>query len=218
MRLHFKLTPNTDTVPFNYQHYLIGAFHKWIGHNQIHDEISLYSLSWLQGGKINTNGFDFPKGANWFISLWDGEIAKKLISTIMNGADFCCGMKISEIQIQENPNFSRRERLVAASPIFVRKYDEDFHAVHLTVKDKDANHYLNETLQTKLKKANLDYDVTVRFDENYLNPKTKLVRIKDIESRANFCPVIAEGDPEGIKFLWNVGAGHSTGSGFGALY
>lgn len=136
----------------------------------------------------------------------------------MEDADVCCGMQVSEIQLQENPNFGNRERFVAASPVFVRKYDDDFHAVHLTVKDKEANYYLNETLKSKLKKANLDYDVNIRFDENYLNPKTKLVRIKDIESRANFCPIIAEGDPEGIKFLWNVGAGHSTGSAFGSLY
>lgn len=218
MRLHFKLSPNTQSVPFNYQHYLIGAFHKWIGQNNIHDAISLYSLSWLQNGKINGSGFNFPQGANWFISLWDDIIAKELIKPIMNAPEVCCGMNVSEIQIQETPNFGKRERFIAASPIFVRKYDNNFRAIHLTTKDEEANHYLNETLQTKMKEVNLNYDVTIRFDENYLNPKTKLVKIKDVESRANFCPIIAEGDPEGIKFLWNVGAGHSTGSAFGALY
>ncbi|MBZ0179192.1 MAG: CRISPR-associated endoribonuclease Cas6 [Melioribacteraceae bacterium] len=218
LRLHFKLTQSTQTVPFDYQHFLIGAFHKWMGINRIHDEVSLYSMSWLQNGKMDENGFNFPNGAFWFISFWDELVAKELIEKSMKDPEVCCGMNVSEIQIQENPNFGNKERFIAASPIFVRKYEKDFKAVHLTVKDAEANHYLNETLQTKLKKANLDFNVSVRFDENYLNPKTKLVKIKDVESRANFCPVIAKGDPEAIQFLWNVGAGHSTGSGFGALY
>lgn len=58
----------------------------------------------------------------------------------------------------------------------------------------------------------------VSFDKNYFNPKTKLVRINGIDSRANFCPVIIEGNPEAIRFAWNVGVGHSTGCGFGAIY
>lgn len=218
MRLHFKLSPNSQLVPFNYQHYLIGAFHKWIGQNNIHDEVSLYSLSWLHNGKMIKNGFQFPSGATWFISFWDEALAKQTIKNVLDDPEVCCGMHVTEVQIQDTPNFGNRERFTAASPIFVRKYDDNFRAIHLTTKDKDANHYLNETLQTKLKKANLDFDVSVRFDENYLNPKTKLVKIKEIESRANFCPIISEGDPEGIKFIWNVGVGHSTGSGFGALY
>ena len=28
MRLHFALSPNTQTVPFDYQHFLTGAFHQ----------------------------------------------------------------------------------------------------------------------------------------------------------------------------------------------
>ena len=64
MRLHFYLTANTEPVPFDYQHYLIGSFHKWMGWNEIHDEISLYSLSWLQGGKMNKDGLVF-----WFVRV-----------------------------------------------------------------------------------------------------------------------------------------------------
>jgi len=68
-----------------------------------------------------------------------------------------------------------------------------------------------------LDSVNLPTNVKVSFDKNYLNPKTKLVNIKNIKNRANFCPIIIEGDPEAIKFAWNVGVGHSTGSCFGAL-
>ncbi|MBZ0181357.1 MAG: CRISPR-associated endoribonuclease Cas6 [Melioribacteraceae bacterium] len=218
MRLHFKLTPNIETVPFDYQHYLIGTFHKWMGWNEIHDSISLYSLSWLQGGKMTKNGFDFTKGASWFISFWDESIGKQLIKNAMKDPALFCGLSATEIQIQENPCFREKERFTAASPIFVRKYDENFRAYHLTAKDAETEFHLTETMKTKLKKAGLHYEIKVAFDKTYLNPKTKLVNINNIKSRANFCPVLIEGDPEAIAFAWNVGIGHSTGSGFGALY
>ena len=53
MRLHLKLTPNTEPIPFNYQHQLTGTLHKWLGQNDLHDKISLYSFSWLRGSKAN---------------------------------------------------------------------------------------------------------------------------------------------------------------------
>ncbi|MGD8781956.1 MAG: CRISPR-associated endoribonuclease Cas6 [Ignavibacteria bacterium] len=218
MRLHFYLTPNTETVPFDYQHFLIGTFHKWMGWNEIHDEISLYSLSWLQEGKMVKDGFNFPKGAKWFISFWDEDIGKQLIMSTMKEPDVCCGMKVKEIQMQENPNFGSKEKFTVASPIFIRKYDQNRKAKHLTTQDVDADYFLTETLKKKLKTANIEAEVKVGFDKTYHNPKTKLVKINSINNRANLCPVIIEGDPEAVKFAWNVGVGHSTGCGFGALY
>lgn len=218
MRIHFSLTPNTETVPFDYQNFLIGTFHKWMGWNEIHDEISLYSLSWLNGGKMVKDGFNFPKGAKWFVSFWDEEIGKQLIMNAMKDPIVCCGMLVKEIQIQETPQFGTKEKFIAASPIFIRKYDENRKAIHLTTKDEDADFYLTETLKKKLKTANLEFDVKVNFDRSYYNSKTKLVKINGIENKANFCPIIIEGNSEAIKFAWNVGIGHSTGCGFGALY
>lgn len=218
MRLHFSLTPNSETVPFDYQHFLIGTFHKWMGWNKIHDEISLYSLSWLQNGKMIKSGLNFPHGAKWFISFWDEEIGKQLIMSAMKNPEVCCGMHVNEIQIQDTPEFGSKERFVASSPVFIRKYDENRKAIHLTYKDKDADKYLSETLNKKLKTANLNLEVKVYFDTNYYTPKTKLVKINGIDNRASFCPVIIEGNPEAIKFAWNVGVGHSTGCGFGALH
>ena len=52
MRIHLKTTPNTKPVPFDYQQKLVGTIHKWIGDNSIHDKISLYSFSWINGGRM----------------------------------------------------------------------------------------------------------------------------------------------------------------------
>ncbi|HMU43696.1 MAG TPA: CRISPR-associated endoribonuclease Cas6 [Ignavibacteriaceae bacterium] len=218
MRLHFSLTNNTETVPFDYQHFLIGAFHNWMGWNELHDQISLYSLSWLQGGKMVKEGFNFPNGAKWFISFWDKEIGKLLIMHAMKEPEVCCGMIVNEIRMQETPQFGSKEKFTLSSPVFIRKYDENKKAIHLTYKDEETDLYLTETLKKKLKTASLNDDVKVSFDKNYSNPKTKLVRINGIDNRANFCPVIIEGNPEAIRFAWNVGIGHSTGCGFGAIY
>lgn len=217
MRLHFLLTPNTQPVPFDYQHYLIGVFHKWMGWNELHDEISLYSLSWLQNGKMNKHGFNFPNGANWFISFWDEEIGKELIINAMKDTEVCCGMHVSEIQIQETPLFGNKERFFASSPVLIRKYDEQRKSIHLTYNNDEADFYLTETLKRKMKLANINKEVKISFDKTFHGSKTKLVKINGVSSRANFCPVIIEGDSEAIRFAWNVGVGHSTGSGFGAL-
>ncbi len=217
MRIHFFLTTNTHTVPFDYQRFLIGVFHKWMGWNTIHDEISLYSLSWLQGGKMVKEGFNFTNGAKWFVSFWNENMAKQLIMNAMKNPEVCCGMQVKEIQIQDTPQFGSKEKFIASSPIFIRKYDENRKAIHLTYKDKDADIYLSETLYKKMKTADLKYEVNVQFDRNCYNAKTKLIRINGIENRASFCPVLIEGDPEAVRFAWNVGVGHSTGCGFGAL-
>jgi CRISPR-associated endoribonuclease Cas6 len=217
MRLHFMLSQNTKTLPYNYQNYLISAFHKWMGWNNIHDSISLYSLSWLSGGKACKTGFDFPNGASWFISVWDESVAKRLVDGSMKQPEVCNGMQVAEIKIQETPEFGVKERFVAASPIFIRKYTEDKKAVHLIYSDAEADKYLTETLKKKLNIAGIEGDVKVYFDKNYSKPKTKLVTINGIQNRASFCPVIIEGDPEAVKFAWNVGIGHSTGCGFGAV-
>ncbi|MCX8009884.1 MAG: CRISPR-associated endoribonuclease Cas6 [Ignavibacteria bacterium] len=217
MRLYFNLSSNTEIVPYNYQDKLISVFHNWIGKNNVHDEISLYSLSWLQGGTKAKNGFVFSNGAQWFISLWDEKLAKLLLKNAIDSPNLFAGMILNEIVIQETPNFSNREKFIASSPIFIRKYDSHRKAIHLTFKDEDADFYLTETLKKKLKVAGLNYEIKISFDHNFPNPKTKLVSINGIKCRANFCPVILEGDPEAIKFAWNVGIGHLTGCGFGAI-
>lgn len=218
MRLHFSLSPNSEIVPFNYQDKLISVFHKWMGWNKIHDEISLYSLSWLQGGKTYDTGLNFSHGAKWFVSFWDESIGKMLIKNAMNNPELFCGMIVEEILIQETPQFGCKERFITSSPIFIRKYDSENRAIHLTSKDPDVNLYLTETLKRKLKSAGLNLDVKVEFDNSFLYPKTKLVRINGIDCKANICPVIVEGQSDAVKFAWNVGIGHLTGCGFGSLF
>jgi CRISPR-associated endoribonuclease Cas6 len=217
MRLYFDLTPNTHPVPFEYQHLLIGAFHKWLGPNEIHDEISLYSLSWLSGGKKENNMLNFPLGAKWFISCWNEELAKKVMRGLLSEPDVCCGMKITDVQMLDTPKFNKHQRFITATPVLVKKYDGQ-RIKHLLFSDSGVDDVLTETLKTKLEKTEIDgKGIKVFFDRTYEKSKTRLVTIKGIQNRASVCPVIIEGTPGAVAFAWEVGVGHSTGSGFGAL-
>jgi len=63
MRIHLRISPNKEAVPFNYQHLLTGATHKWLGNNQEHGTVSLYSFSNLTRSKVKQKQLDFPDGS-----------------------------------------------------------------------------------------------------------------------------------------------------------
>jgi CRISPR-associated endoribonuclease Cas6 len=121
--------------------------------------------------------------------------------------------------IQETPDFESPKKFTLNSPILLKGYDtQKSQQKHLEFSDPASDETLTKILINKLTKAGLDgTDVKVYFDRTYHNAKTKLVNYRGIGNKANICPVIVEGTPEQIGFVWNVGVGHSTGIGFGAI-
>lgn len=217
MRLHLTTSPTTELVPFNYQTILAGTTHKWLGKNEWHDQVSLYSFSWLRGGERCTNNLYFPKGAEWFISAYNIELIKKLIQGIQNDPVIKYGLKVKSITIQETPQFSESHSFTLASPILIKRKDGE-KVKHFLFSDRKADELMTETLMTKLKKAGISPEgVQVTFNKNYPFPKTKLVNYNGIGNKASVCPITINGTPEQIAFAWNVGIGNSTGIGFGAL-
>ncbi|MDQ3711664.1 MAG: CRISPR-associated endoribonuclease Cas6 [Acidobacteriota bacterium] len=229
MRLHFTLSPNTEPVPFAYQHRLTGAFHKWLEDNKLHDCISLYSLAWLDGSRRVANRLECPNGASWFVSFFEDEYVEKLVNGALANPEMFCGMRVLQIRQQTTPDFGTRYRFKVASPVFVKG--------KTPVNGKPPHHYLycepeadalmTATLVHKMDAANREASITrftdtdkqvkVGFDREFANPKIKLVRIKNIDHKTSVCPVIVEGTPEAVRFAWNVGIGNSTGSCFGSL-
>jgi CRISPR-associated endoribonuclease Cas6 len=221
MRLHFFLSPNERPVPFDYQHYLTGTFHKWVGANDLHDAISLYSLSWLYEGRARSGAIEFPRGAHWFVSVHDDSLVEVIVNNALADPEVCCGMRVARIEQQQTPHFGSRHTFKVGSPVLARsKEDEDGRVRHYLYTDPEADAVLTATLRHKLDRAGLGAPhnaATVSFDKTYRTPKTKLVTIKDIHNRASVCPVTVEGTPEAVAFAWNVGVGHGTGSCFGSL-
>ncbi|MGQ1910807.1 CRISPR-associated endoribonuclease Cas6 [Marinifilum sp. RC60d5] len=223
MRIHIKTTASKQTIEFNHLHLLTGTIHKWFGKNEFHDSISLYSFSNLTGGKATKNGLDFPNGASFFISCWNNEQAKLLITGIQNNPELFFGLKVTEIVLQENPDLATKSNFQVGSPIYIQRNLENGRKRFYYFDDKESPDLLAETLTSKMISAGLakDESLKITFDQNYCKKSTKKINYKRgnqiTQIRANWCPVIIEGKPETKIFAWNVGLGNSTGIGFGAI-
>lgn len=221
MRIYVKTTANKELVPFNYQPKLTGTLHKWIGRNELHGKPALYSFSWLLNAKVDKDGLNYPDGAEFFISFYDDMYIKQIISSILSDTEMCYGMSVTDVTIEDNPDFTNKTLFLCASPIFVRRLDPETNKdIHYTFKDENAGSLLEETLLHKMELAGLpkDESLKIKFDLSYHNAKTKVINYKGINNRVNQCPVIMEGKPETKLFAWHVGLGNSTGIGFGAIY
>lgn len=222
MRIHIQTTSNSSVVPFDYQQKLIGTIHKWLGNNEIHDKISLYSFSWLLGGKmIKNQGFNFPDGADFFVSFYEDEYLKILIRTILSDPEMFCGLAVRDITIVNQPIFSEdAEYFRLASPIFIKRLQDGTRNYKFYLYDDEVSGMLmTETLKHKMEEAGLPEDETLKieFDLNYPQKQVKMVTIHGIRSKASMCPVIIHGSPQSKLFAWTVGLGNSTGSSFGSL-
>ncbi len=219
MRIHLKVKTSNEIVPFDHQHLMVGVIHKWLGRNEEHGNVSLYSFSRLEDGRANKekNGLSFNRYASFFISAHDNIIIKQLIGGIQNSPTLFNGLKVEEISIQEDPDLSTREQFYLGSPIFIQRRIDD-KIEHILYDHSQSGAYLKETLQMKMNLAGLnDESFEIEFDQNYPNPGSKLINYKGIKNRASWCPVIIKGNPETKLFAWNVGLGNSTGIGFGAI-
>lgn len=219
MRVYLRLSPNTEACPFDYQSKLVGCLHNWLGENQVHDRLSLYSMSWLTAGRVVKKRFlDFAEGAVWFISSPDVSLIKQVIRGVQERPDVAFGMRVEEIILKEAPNFGSEATFRVATPVLVKRYEGD-RTIHYSYKDTATDALLTETLCRKLEEAGLGCEgVKVTFDRTYTNAKQKLVTYKGTGNKANICPVRIQGSPEVLAFAWNVGIGNSTGIGFGALH
>ena len=59
MRIHLKIDSTNHTIPFDHQPLLVGTIHKWLGLNNEHGEVSLYSFSRIEGGRAMKAGLKF---------------------------------------------------------------------------------------------------------------------------------------------------------------
>jgi len=217
MRIHIKCSRNNLPVEFNHQHKLTGVIHKWLGENELHGELSLYSFSMLTDGRIVNKKLDFLRGTSFFISSYDTDIQKKIISGIQKSPELFNGISVQEIIIQETPDFSNQDFFKIASPVFIKRNIDD-NIKHITFNDDCAGEYLVETLRQKMKLVGLvDDSLEISFVRDYYGAKEKLVSYRDIRNKVSWCPVVIKGKEETKVFAWNVGLGNSTGIGFGAL-
>ena len=124
--------------------------------------------------------------------------------------------------MQAAPGFAAGEQpFRVASPVFIKHElpGTDRPADYLLPGHELADELLTTTLRHKLRQAGLDdIGTAVRFDPAFIaTAKSKLFRYKQVQCRGSICPVLVSGTAEQIQFAWEVGVGHSTGIGCGAL-
>ena len=218
MRIHIILRSENRIIPFNHQHLLTGCIHKWLGENNEHGALSLYSFSRLIKGKRFKDGLIFDNDSSFFFSAFDNNLVKQIINGIQKSPEMFYGLSVKEIVMQEDPDLSKKELFQIGSPVFIKRRNSDNHIEHIAFNDAKANEYLSETLLRKMQQAGLkDDSLDISFDTSYAKADTKLITYKNIKNRANWCPIIIKGKPETKAFAWNVGLGNSTGIGFGAI-
>ena len=222
MRIRIETTSSKKILPFDYQGKLIGVIHKWLGNNELHDKISLYSFSWLLGGvMVNKKGYIFPNGAELLISFYEDQYLKKIIDSILLDPEIFYGLCVKDITIVESSIFTEGpQRFFLASPIFIkRRIEEGIGYKYYFYDDLESNQLMTETLKHKMREAGLPEDDTLRveFDISYSKKKKKMVTIHGIKSIANMCPVIIHGTQTSKRLACVVGLGYGTGSGYGAL-
>lgn len=219
IRLHLSLSGNTAPVPYTYVSQLVGRFHTWLGRNDVHDDLSLYSVSWLTGGRAGADTIRFPNGASWRLSFADPGLAERAQAGVLADPHVAFGMRVFDVTVQLVPRFSTPYRFKVDSPVLTRQNRDGGGRDHLAWDDPDADETLTRTFRRKLEAAGLDTEgARMAFDRTYPGAKTKVVTPKPgLRFKANVCPVLVSGTPEAVQFAWAVGAGEQTGMGCGAL-
>jgi CRISPR-associated endoribonuclease Cas6 len=226
MRIQLVLSPNIQPVPFSYLQDLRAALHNWLGPNDIHEDLSLYSLGWLKGGEKVGRSLYFPQGATWNLGFYDSDLGWKLAKGIIKDKHLAYGMTVEKALEVSAPRFESPMRFAVDGAVLVRDNRTDGSRECVLWNDIRSEVLLTEKLIQKMKKAGLDerhHTVKVRFDRTYTKAREKVMTAKrmaegkDIQHKGSVCPVIIEGTPEALHFAWLVGVGDLTGSGFGAL-
>lgn len=221
MKIRIYFSANREPVHFQYPYRLCGLFHHWLGNNDLHNQISIYSLGWLKGKtNVRDGSLYFPEGATWDIGIYQEDLSETLIRGLLLKELHFHGMEIRKAERLKPPRFENgRHRFLAGSPVLLRRVEEDGSRTHVTYEHQESSLILNRIIRKKAEEAGFTKtgELTLQFDSDYKHPKTKLIDVKGIKNRASVCPVIAEGPPEALDFVWSVGAGELTGVGFGSL-
>jgi CRISPR-associated endoribonuclease Cas6 len=226
MRIQLQLSPNIQPVPFSYLVDLRNALHTWLGPNDIHDELSLYSLGWLKGGEKTGKNLYFPNGATWNLGFYNSDLGWDLARGIIKDKHLAFGMNVEKALELPNPKFDTPTRFAVDGAVLIRDSRPDGSRECILWNDIRSDVILTQKLVQKMEKARLDsrhHEVRVKFDRTYKKAREKVMVVKrmsggkDIQHKGSVCPIIVEGTPEAIRFAWLVGVGELTGSGFGAL-
>ena len=215
IRINLKY-PVTD-VPVNNQHYLNGFIHESFGENNpYHDSFSNYSISSLQGGKLNGDKktLNFKNENPHFFISGNDDFIIFAINAFTKSQSSMFGMKYDSIGVFDDFKLNKYfDDVITISPIII-KNDKNW---KITIKDDDFLNYLIKNCQQKLLHEGI---VDNTFNIEIINPhkaKTKCIWVGNVFNPCSNVRLRIYGKKETRNLLYNMGLGGSTGSGFGCV-
>ncbi len=238
LRMEIKLRPiSRVTVPFNYQHHLMGLFYKFLSMSDEKLAKDLHSLespkpfcfSWIRGKPIKAtkDGIIYDESSILRItfSSWEDDLIDHLSFSMINTEKIKIASAVFEIEEMRafQRNIKSREKMIALSPIVisrgVRKNDKIYHEF-LSPRDEEFFKRLRENALKKCKiYTRCGEELSIKPDVKYIEFKrtSKLVDIKGTKIRGHIFPFEIEGDLQLVKFIYYSGIGERTSQGFGCI-
>ncbi|MDH6313131.1 CRISPR-associated endoribonuclease Cas6 [Parabacteroides sp. PFB2-10] len=124
-----------------------------------------------------------------FISFYDDHYLKQALKTILSDPAMFNGMRVKDVIIEDNPNFTNKNLFRCGGSIFIRRHGEDGKDTYYTYESELAGDLLKETLLHKMEIAGLPPDETLQisFDMTYPKKKIKLVDYRGVKNKVSQC-------------------------------
>mgnify|MGYP000881413796 CR=1 FL=1 len=223
MRVKIKFKGENGNVPFNTQAAVNSYIHDCLGrNNEFHDRPSNYSLTSLQGGRVNDakTGLSFKDDAFLIVSSQDADFIGKLLMGVMSHREFSYGMSLLDVEQVSEEMHEGWNHLTTITPILLKRgYKQKGPDDYVKVTDADFAQRLKEHLVRKLSKIDPTLDlsgVEVSVPDRPFN-KVRRVMIKNIPNYASNCWVSIRCSKKVATMIYHLGLGQSTGSGFGTV-
>ncbi len=222
MRTKIIYSKNTTPVEYANQTLLNSYFNKCLGpNNKFHDISGLYNVSSIQGGRRNAqdNTLDFEKGCYFCVSSPDLQLLGDFINKISKHPELFHGMKLKDFEFMPKEKFVNGwNHFLTLSPFLLR----DIATRKCLTFENTPNfiEILEQRIINKLKKINANFDLSdfkIALPEHNSN-KVKAIMVKKVINFTNQCSIDIHTNKEVAEFLYDIGIGQSTNSGFGTIY
>lgn len=216
-RIKINLTAPTAVVPVNNQHFLNGFIHESFGNNNpYHDSFSNYSISSLQGGKLNEDKktLNFKDSNPYFFVSGNEDFLIFAVNAFITSKASMFGMKFESVGAFDNFDIKKYfDDVITISPIIVKNSDNR----KITVNDELFLPCLYKNCLDKLSHVGIN-DPTFKLE--IINPhkaKSKCVWVGNVFNPCSNVRLRVYGKKKTRETLYNMGFGGSTGSGFGSI-
>jgi CRISPR-associated endoribonuclease Cas6 len=217
MRITLNFGPTV--VPFSEptQNYVNGLIHTILGKdNHYHDKFSNYSVSFLRGGKLTSEGLIYPDGGKLYISSPDETFIETFLINLIHSKNVKVrDMALTSYDISDISVNAKYDIIETLSPILLKENGK-----RITFKDSSFLSVLERQCVAKLTKNGLtstDLKGFIIKPFHFEKARVQLPKIKNVVNPSSQVMLVIEGTVKARKMLYEMGLGNSTGCGFGAV-